>query len=126
MNEARSGRLSAIDEQQIGRTVMRLLEEARTEEKLDRRAEPRHPFFRPVSIQPASNPDCRFSAFAREISRTGIGLLHNMPLQPGQVRLTVASTHGEALCVTAEVVWCRPSGEGWYLSGCRFVDFVTR
>jgi hypothetical protein len=125
MSEARGGRMTAMVEQQIGQAVMRLLDEARAEEKLDRRAEPRHPFFRPVSIQLASKPESRFSAFARELSRTGIGLLHNIPLPVGEAQLTVASTRGAALRATVEVVWCRPCGEGWFLSGCRFVDLAT-
>jgi hypothetical protein len=126
MSQAHAGRMSVMVELEIGQAVMRLLEEARSEEKLDRRAEPRHPFFRPVSIQTFSEPACRFSAFSREISRTGVGLLHNMPLEPGKAELTIASTRGEPLRAIVEVVWCRPCGEGWFLSGCQFVDLADR
>lgn len=125
MNDAPGGRLSAMAEQQIGQHVVRLLDEALAEQQVDRRAEPRFPFFRPVSIQPAGEPEHRYSAFAREISRTGVGLLHNMPLATGAATLTIHSTQGSPLCTKVEVIWCRPCGEGWFLSGCRFVDLVS-
>jgi hypothetical protein len=112
-------------EHQIGQIVMRLLGEARKEDKLDRRAEARHPYFRPVSITPADQPRQSLSAFSREISRSGIGLLHNMPLKPGSATVTVHCSSGQGLRAKVEVIWCRPCGEGWYLSGCRFTDLVS-
>ena len=104
------------------RTIASLLNEAREADKSDRRGEARHPYFRPLSLCPASDPERCFSAFSREISRTGIGLLHNMPLEQGEVMLSAFRDGGSTLKIRIEIVWCRACGEGWYLSGGRFMD----
>ena len=103
----------------IGDVVAQLLEATRMQERLERRSESRHPFFCPVAI--LSDHGKNWSAFAREISRSGIGLLHNMPLEPGEVTLQISIPSGPKKFRT-QIVWCRPSGEGWYLSGGRFLD----
>lgn len=103
---------------------MRLLTAARNEEQLDRRGEPRNPFFRPVSILLDGPQRRMYSAFSREISRSGIGLLHNMPLEPGEMTLVVLGPVGEVCRFRTQLVWCRPCGEGWFLSGGRFIDVV--
>jgi hypothetical protein len=106
---------------EIDAAVDRLLADARDGKGAERRVEPRHPFFCPVFVMPQGDRSRRFSAFSREISRSGIGLLHNMKLQPGPATLVVASPNGRRRQFAAEVVWCRPCGEGWFISGCRFV-----
>ena len=49
----------------------------------ERRSEPRHPFFAPVTLRVVERPSQLLSAFSREISQSGIGLLHNMPIERG-------------------------------------------
>jgi hypothetical protein len=109
---------------EIESAVDRLLDEARDTKGGERRAEPRHPFFCPVFVMPDGDRSRRFSAFAREISRSGVGLLHNMKLLPGPATLVIVSPKGARRQFSAEIVWCRPSGEGWFISGCRFVGVV--
>ena len=106
----------------INSDLLSLVEEAQRADQSDRRAEVRHPFFRPLSICPANEPQRQYSAFAREISRNGIGLLHNMPLEPGAALVTIFRDGGRTLKIRTEIVWCRACGEGWYLSGGRFLD----
>jgi hypothetical protein len=60
-----------------------------------------------------------YSAFTREISATGFGLLHNMQLPLKEVGLLVA---GQRQTLRAEVERCEPCGEGWYISGCKILD----
>jgi hypothetical protein len=107
---------------EIEAAVERLLADARNDRGVERRVESRHPFFCPVFVMPQHDRSRRFSAFAREISRSGIGLLHNMKLSPGPATLVIVSSNGARRQFSAEVVWCRPMGEGWFISGCRFVD----
>ena len=105
---------------EIYEAVDRLLADNQDTQGVDRRAEPRHPFFCPVFVMPQGDRSRRFSAYAREISRSGIGLLHNMKLVPGPATIVIANPKGARRQFTAEIVWCRPSGEGWFISGCRF------
>jgi hypothetical protein len=125
MSDSPECRMTAMVEHQIGQIVMRLLGEAHQEDKLNRRAEARHPYFRPVSITPADQPQVSLSAFSREISRSGIGLLHTTPLTLGSATVTVFCSSGEGLRAKVQVMWCRPCGEGWHMSGCRFTDLVS-
>ena len=116
---------TVMGQQELRIAVSDLLQEAWSEESSERRVEQRHPFFRPVSIQLASDPQRLVSAFAREISPGGIGLLHSMQLEPGEATLSILRSNGRPLCVRTEILWCRPCGEGWYLSGGRFAEIVS-
>jgi hypothetical protein len=92
-----------------------LLLQAKTDFHLDRRSEPRYPYFRPVSVQVDGQI---FSAFSRDISAFGIGLMHNMELPLKEVEITVAGTQQT---LRARLERCESFGEGWYLSGGTFV-----
>jgi hypothetical protein len=105
--------------------VHELLEETKPL-KQERRAELRHPFFRPVHVIVEEQGICRnYSCFSRDISPAGIGLLHNMPLQRGEVVLTFPRQSGGEFQLQAKVQWCQPCGEGWYLSGAQFLGTVA-
>jgi hypothetical protein len=98
-----------------------LLAESNHNEFAERRVEPRFPFFAPVSGMVVDGDGSLFSAFSREISRSGIGLLHNMELKPGRVVITITSAAGTKFNMSTEILWCKPAGEGWFLSGGRFL-----
>jgi len=53
----------------------------------------------------------------RDLSRTGVSLLHAKQLFPGQ-RLELV-LNGQSTR-TVEVVRCRRLKDGWYVAGCRF------
>ncbi len=102
--------------------VNRLLDRSRGTEGLDPRALVRWPFFGPVTISVGGEEVPRFSAFARDLSPLGIGLLHIMPLEPGQMIVTLQGAKGEPLSLRTQIIWCQSAGEGWYTSGGRFLD----
>lgn len=104
-------------------TVVELLEKTQAEAD-DRRSVPREPFFRPVTVALiAGGESQQFSCFSRDISPRGIGLLHDRPLQNGiEVVLTIQSENLGSIRVRSQIMWCAPCGEGWYLSGARFLD----
>jgi hypothetical protein len=108
--------------QDIRSLVDGLLTEAKVTEHVERREETRHPFFRPVTIALDAGRGLKLSAFSREISASGIGLLHNMPLPAGEVQVTIERCAGGTATIRAEIIWCQPCGEGWYLSGARFLE----
>jgi hypothetical protein len=87
-------------------------------DELNRRLFRRYPFVRQVELAPEDGE--AQSAFSRDISRGGIGLIHRQPLPPGPVAVTIPSkAHGE-LVGTADIQRCRSIGEGWFASGGPF------
>jgi hypothetical protein len=103
-------------------SVSELLREAAVEAEVDLRIRQRHPFFRPAVIACADARRRSHSAFCRDISPAGVGLLHNFPLNPGEVIVTIATKKGRNVSVRTDIVWCKPCGEGWYISGGRFLS----
>lgn len=108
---------------EILQTLNDLLRTAQTNDLDNRRSANRFPFYQPVSVSPGLDGKLLFSAFSRDISETGIGLLHHMPLEGGNVRLKIERPNGNCI-VPAKIVWCRPAGAGWYMSGAVFIDIV--
>ena len=111
-----------VEQTRVPEVVARLLNEAKAIAG-ERRAEARHPFFRPVTITVEDKGGIlrSFSAFATDISATGIGLLHNMALEVGEAIVTIKDGLGDSVRLRGEITWCQPCGEGWYLSGSRFL-----
>ena len=97
-----------------------LLSTAKSADLGDRRKTERHPFFYPVNVSIPRLGSQNFSAFSRDISAGGMGLLSNMPFEAGPVLLTIMSGGDDSAQLAAEVLWCVPCGEGWYTSGVRF------
>lgn len=61
------------------------------------------------------------SAMTREISRTGIGLLHRGAVSPGPVIVRMASETRE-FQYDVLLEWCHPCDNGMFMSGGRFVQ----
>lgn len=104
----------------FGNALHPLLVEARANDKREDRWGIRYPFFRAVSIE----TDCgiRHAAFSRDISASGIGLLHSMELPVGEVEITVTGGRGYSVKVRTHISWCHSCGEGWYISGGQFIS----
>lgn len=113
--------LQATDSVRLGMAIHELIVEAHDEDKRDRRTEVRYPFFRSVELEVEGR---RHAAFSREISNDGMGLLHNVELPPGDVEVTILSRRGHSVHIRVRIHWCRPCGQGWFISGGRFTDVV--
>jgi hypothetical protein len=98
-----------------------ILASARKGEAADRRVDRRFPFFAPVTLRPAAAIDRPQTAYARELSHGGIGLLHFVPYDVGQVFQIAMQNEAFNWRKRCEVVWCKSAGDGWFLSGCRFI-----
>lgn len=85
----------------------------------NRRLKQRYPFFRPVSIE-STNVTSNVLAFTRDISPEGIGLLHNVPVEPETGLLRVAENQNGDAILSVEFTWCSPCNNGWFVSGGRF------
>jgi hypothetical protein len=90
----------------------------------ERRSQPRRPYFGPVKIWQPDSPAASFSAFARDISELGIGLIHVRPIAEGNVIVTIPLPNESSVNLLTEIVWCRDYGDGWFSSGGRFLDVV--
>ncbi len=60
------------------------------------------------------------AAMTREISRTGIGLIHKGSISPGEVRIKLASDTRE-FEYAVQLEWCQVCEKGMFLSGGRFL-----
>jgi hypothetical protein len=107
---------------QLPAAVMQLIKEARESADTERRCSPRVPFFQPVFVGIDDGEQPKFSAFCRDLSLYGIGLLHIMPLQCGEVIIRFPRRSGEPIDLRVRLDWCRDCGEGWYMSGGRLLD----
>ena len=67
------------------------------------RLKKRHPFFRPVTITNGGDHETKHLGFSRDISPTGIGLFHNIPLDAHHVTVTIPTTRPGDLVITADI-----------------------
>jgi hypothetical protein len=111
------------DQRQLQVTIRRLLDEAK-DAAGERRADSREPFFSPVTLTFPAEGQRQFSCFSRDISPSGIGLLHYMPVKPAAVVVTMPSKSRGNVRIRSQIMWCRPCGEGWYVSGARFLEVM--
>jgi hypothetical protein len=102
-------------------TIDRLLIQAEAEAKKDPRSGVRFPFFRVVSIEV---DDRCYSAFSRDICVSSIGLLHNMELPLREVDVTIPIAADKKCKMRVRIERCEPCGEGWYISGGRFIGIA--
>ncbi|MEZ6125986.1 MAG: PilZ domain-containing protein [Planctomycetaceae bacterium] len=101
--------------------IDRLLLEAQRAKYTERRTEPRHVFVRPVRIRLQDGTSLQ--AFAKDISKQGIGVITEFPLSEGTVAtLSIHSTQGQPANLKCEVRWCDEFGKGWYLTGWKFLS----
>jgi hypothetical protein len=110
------------DAHRIRAAVMRIIKEARDSADLEQRRSVRVPFFRPVQVGLSDAEPPRFSAFCRDLSLYGIGLLHIMPLNCREVLVRFPSRSGAPTDLRVRVEWCEDCGEGWYMSGGKLLD----
>ncbi len=96
--------------------VDRLIEQAKDQAAEDNRGEQRFPLFQPVTLRRGSQI---LSAFSRDVSEVGIGLLHDMPIG-GKYTISIQDNAGGQYDLPGVVLWCRPCGQGWYISGVGF------
>ena len=114
-------RLKIIERTEARTAIALLCAKAQSNDDDNRRNARRFPFFQPVSISTPGSLGRDYSAFARDISESGIGLLHVMPLPEGTVDLMIETADGFCV-VPAKIAWCRSAGDGWYMSGAEFIN----
>lgn len=99
---------------------------------LERRCDTRLPFQRPVQVTPLNEHEESINldgpetmtAYARDISPSGVGLLHDQPINSNRVLLSFELLGGKTLSLVVQLTWCRYLGDFWHSSGGRPVCLV--
>ena len=113
---------STVEENKpLGKAVYEILREAQANDKKEVRSQERYAFFRPVTVHVGKQ---QISAFSREVSETGIGLLHSSALPLEEVEVTIPTEQGYSVRIRTRMFWCEPCGEGWHISGGQFVGIA--
>ena len=99
--------------------ALQLLEDA-LEDGNERRAFGREPYVHPAMLE-LDNDENRHSAFIRDVSVSGVGLIHFVPIEPQRIAILTRRRNDEVINVLVDITWCVPSGEGCYMSGGTFV-----
>lgn len=97
------------------------LQEILENEVYERRTDPRIPYFGPVTVR-AKGAAKSVSAFCRDLSVGGIGLVQLQPLEKGETVIEMPLPSGKTAALRTEILWCRNFGNGWYASGGRLLD----
>ena len=114
--------LFVADPHRVPEAVLSIIKEARDSAETEQRRSPRVPFFRPVMLALNDGESPRFSAFCRDISLYGIGLLHIMPIECRVIVVRFTCPEDQPIDLRVRIDWCQDCGEGWYMSGGRLLD----
>jgi hypothetical protein len=69
----------------------------------------------------------RQNGFSRNISPVGICLISQVPVAQNQMLdLEIYRLSGKPSTISAEVRWCKPFGEDFFMSGWKFVRMLRR
>jgi len=101
-----------------GAVLYDLLRMASDSYELETRREMRYAFYRMVRIELGG---LSYEGFSRDISPAGIGLMHQADLPRELADVVLKGEDDETVSLRVQLEWCRPIGNGWYLSGGRFV-----
>lgn len=104
--------------------VMTALAEIISDSWLEQRSTRRLAYFGPVTLTLPCPYGLTISAFVRDVSPGGIGLVHLTPLTQGELLVALSLPSGRAVSMRTEILWCRAYPHGWYASGGRFIDVV--
>jgi hypothetical protein len=50
--------------------------------------------------------------------------LHIMPLERGEVVVHLSKSSEAPVAMRTQIIWCEDCGEGWFISGGRFLDLA--
>ncbi len=102
-------------------SIQQLLIQAEAATKKDPRSRIRIPFFRLVSIELDGRS---YSGFTRDMCVSSIGLLHNLELPLREVDVTIPIATDKKCKMRVRIERCEPCGQGWYISGGKFVGIT--
>lgn len=102
-------------------TIDQLIIQAEADARKDPRSGTRFPFFRLVSIEVDGR---HYIGFSRDICAASIGLLHDTVLPQREVDVIVPIATNQKCKMRVRIERCEPCGQGWYISGGKFVGIT--
>jgi len=99
--------------------ALQLLEDAQKDGDA-RREFGREPYVHPAVLE-LENDENRHSAFIRDVSTNGVGLIHFLSIEPQRIAVLTRRSNDDVINVLVDITWCVPCGEGCYMSGGTFV-----
>jgi hypothetical protein len=93
-------------------------------DKREQRRERRIPYLASVAISPIGFPGEKVSAFVRDLSPSGIGLVHLVPMKTVDFVLTLHLPRDRTVSMVTKIAWCREFADGWFASGGQFLDVL--
>lgn len=89
----------------------------------ERRTNARRSFVRPVSLVFGDTPSESLTGFTRDLSDSGVGLMHKFAVDRGDVAtITIGRTWDGPISMRCRVCWCVVGQSGWYQSGWRILS----
>lgn len=105
--------------------IEQLFDEDRQFERNERRMSFRESFSRPVTITMRGGKDGVYNGFSKNVSFEGIGVISQHSFEPGsEAKIEIHSSNNLSPVIVSKMAWCKPFGEGWYISGWLFVTAV--
>ncbi|QDT45211.1 PilZ domain protein [Gimesia alba] len=100
---------------------------------VEQRDETRLPFYHPVQVQPlddsgslsTENGQTTFTAYIRDISSGGVGLIHDQPIPSGLVMLMFNLQNAETVSIFAKLLWQHHQPDGKLSSGGKLIKVRT-
>ena len=90
-----------------------------------RRSVHRTPFVRPVTVRITGTNETSIFAFSKNISPVGIGLILEDSLPERTIAtLTIHTLSNRQVHIRSELRWCQPFGNGWSITGWKFIAEV--
>ena len=108
--------------------LVRLLPHPRPDELRQDRRSP-YPFLFqlvPVAEDNTTPLQTPITVVGKNVSDRGIGFFHQQPLPFRRTIVTLGDPGGYSLSLLAELLWCRFTRHGWYDSGGRFLEIISR
>lgn len=107
----------------LASAIEKIFSEDRVFDREERRSLYRESISRPVGIRLDSGRE--ILCFSRNLSFEGIGVISHVPFDDNcEATIEIHSTHAGNPVMAAQLVWCRPFGQGWYISGWQFLALL--
>ena len=102
--------------------VEALLHEDSQYDRHENRSTHREHLVRAVAIEVRRPEPAEFTAFSRNISVAGVGLITDQEIVDNSVAvLAIEALDGRVQRIMAECRWCKTYGKNWFISGWQFM-----
>lgn len=107
----------------IQRAIEAILKEDATFDRTENRSAHRESLVRAISLE-IRDPEETVSGFSRNISATGVGVIHDQEIREKATAVLTIERLGDTkpTILLSECRWCRPYGKKWFLSGWQFIS----